>query len=283
MENSFSVIGGDTRNCELAKMLANEGNKVYVYGLEKSNLKEQDVENIEICDHLEDAIYKGNIVIGPIPFTRDGELLNSPLANNKIEIDDFASWLNNKALFAGSIPDKFYNITENTKVIITDLMKIEELAVLNIIATAEGAISKIIENTDFNLQSSNVLIIGFGRIGKILSNKLRLLGANVTCSARKQTDLAWIEAYGYKPVNTYNLENLENYNIIINTIPYIILKKEQLQKVTKDCLLLELASKPGGFDLQAVEQLGLNYVPALGLPGKIAAKTSAKFLKNFIL
>ena len=283
MENSFSVIGGDTRNCELAKMLANEGNQVYVYGLEKSNLKEQDVENIEICDHLEDAIYKGNIVIGPIPFTRDGELLNSPLANNKIEIDDFASWLNNKALFAGSIPDKFYNITENTKVIITDLMKIEELAVLNIIATAEGAISKIIENTYFNLQSSNVLIIGFGRIGKILSNKLRLLGANVTCSARKQTDLAWIEAYGYKPVNTYNLENLENYNIIINTIPYIILKKEQLQKVTKDCLLLELASKPGGFDLQAVEQLGLNYVPALGLPGKIAAKTSAKFLKNFIL
>ena len=75
-------------------------------------------------------------------------------------------------------------------------------------------------------------------------------------------------------------------DFINNNQKYIIkniLKKEQLQKVTKDCLLLELASKPGGFDLQAVEQLGLNYVPALGLPGKIAAKTSAKFLKNFIL
>lgn len=283
MENSFSIIGGDTRNCELAKMLANEGNQVYVYGLEKSNLGEQAIENVEICNTLEDAICQGNIIIGPIPFTRDGELLNSPLANNKIELNDFASWLDNKLLYAGNIPEKFYTMSKDIKVIINDLMKIEELAVLNIIATAEGAISKIIENTDFNLQSSNVLIIGFGRIGKILSNKLRLLGANVTCSARKQTDLAWIEAYGYKPVNTYKLENLERYNVIINTIPYIILKKELLKKVSKDCLLLELASKPGGFDLQAVEKLGLNYVPALGLPGKIAAKTSAKFLKNFIL
>ena len=282
MNNSFSVVGGDARNVELAKMLANDGHEVYVYGLEKSTLGEQDVKNIEICNTLEEALYNGNIVIGPIPFSRDGEILNAPLSNNVIEIEDFASWLDNKALFAGSISDDFYNIVKNVKVVVTDLMKIEELAVLNIIATAEGAISQIIENTDFNVQSSNVLIVGFGRIGKILSNKLRLLGANVTCSARKQTDLAWIEAYGYKAMDTFNLENLEEYNIIINTVPHMIFEKDQLEKINKSCLLLELASKPGGFDLETIENLGLNYVPALGLPGKVAAKSSAGFIKDCI-
>lgn len=282
MNNSFSVIGGDARNVELAKMLANDGHEVYVYGLEKSTLVEQDVKNIEICNTLEEALYNGNIVIGPIPFSRDGEILNAPLSNNVIEIEDFASWLDNKALFAGSISDDFYNIVKNVKVVVTDLMKIEELAVLNIIATAEGAISQIIEKTDFNLQSSNVLIVGFGRIGKILSNKLRLLGANVTCSARKQTDLAWIEAYGYKAMDTFNLENLEEYNIIINTVPHMIFGKDQLEKINKSCLLLELASRPGGFDLETIENLGLNYVPALGLPGKVAAKSSAGFIKDCI-
>ena len=282
MSNTFSIIGGDTRNVELAKMLANDDNLVYVFGLDNTNLEDEKTKKIEIFNTLEDAIYQGNIVIGPIPFTRNGETLNSPLSSIKIEIEDFASWLDKKLLFAGSIPEEFYQITKNTKVLITDLMKIEELAILNIIATAEGAISKIIENTATNLQGSNVLIIGFGRIGKILSKKLEVLGAKVTCSARKQTDLAWIEAYGYKSVNTYNLENLKQYDIIINTVPHIIFKQEQLQQINKNCLLLELASNPGGFDLEIVKNLNLNYVPALGLPGKVAPKATANFIKNAI-
>ena len=282
MSKLFSVIGGDFRNVELAKMLAKDGNKVFVFGLDNIRNEELDVNNIEICNSLEDAITQSNIVIGPVPFSRDGENLNSPLSDNKIQLEDFASWLDDKALFAGSISENFYNMTKNVSVLITDLMKIEEIAILNIIATAEGAISKIIENTKTNLQGSKVLIIGFGRIGKILSKKLELLGAKVTCSARKTIDLAWIEAYGYKKINTYNLENIKDYDIIINTVPHIIFNKELLEQVDKECLLLELASKPGGFDLDAINVLNLNYVPALGLPGKVASKSSAKYIKNCI-
>ena len=36
MSTSFSIIGGDLRTIKLAKMLANEGNKIYTYGLEKA-------------------------------------------------------------------------------------------------------------------------------------------------------------------------------------------------------------------------------------------------------
>ena len=36
MKNKLAVIGGDLRIAKLAIMLANDGNEVYVYGLEKS-------------------------------------------------------------------------------------------------------------------------------------------------------------------------------------------------------------------------------------------------------
>ena len=282
MINTFSVIGGDSRNIELAKILAQDENKVSVYGLEKHNKEINDIKNIEICNSLGDAIEQSNIVIGPIPFSRDGETMNSPFSNVEIDLEDFASWLDKKILFAGSIPEKFYKIAKDTQAVITDIMKIEEIAILNIIATAEGAICKIIEETDVNLQGSNVLIIGFGRIGKILSKKLETLGAKVTCSARKQEDLAWIEAYGYNVMNTYNLQNLDKFDVIINTVPYIIFNKKILEQIDKHCLLLELASSPGGFDLDYIKKTNLKYIPALGLPGKVAPKASANYIKNFI-
>ena len=79
MSNVFSVISGDRRNVELAKMLAGDGNQVFVFGLDNINQEELKMVNIEIGDSLEDAIFQSNVVIGPIPFSRDGEYLNSPL------------------------------------------------------------------------------------------------------------------------------------------------------------------------------------------------------------
>ena len=50
------------------------------------------------------------------------------------------------------------------------------------------------------------MVCGFGRIGKILCNRLKNLGAKVYCTARKETDLAWIREAGYIPLNYIELE-----------------------------------------------------------------------------
>ena len=76
---------------------------------------------------------------------------------------------------------------------IIDIMKCEELAVLNSISTAEGAIQIAMEETNHTLHDSNILILGFGRIGKVLAKMLNAIGANVYCEARKNEDLAWIK------------------------------------------------------------------------------------------
>ena len=53
-------------------------------------------------------------------------------------------------------------------------------------ATSEAALAILIENTEKTLFGSNILIIGYGRIAKILAEYLKALKANVTVCARKE-------------------------------------------------------------------------------------------------
>lgn len=278
----FAIIGGDLRIVKLADMLAKEENTIYVYGLEKAeDLKEN--SKIIKCDTIKKAIQDVEIVIGPIPFSTNGNTLNAPFAENEITIRKMMNEINAKVLIAGGISPEIYGMANDEYVEIIDIMKREELAVLNTIATAEGTIEIIIENTNKILHGSEVLILGFGRIGKVLARKLAGLSAKVTCAARKDEDIAWIQAYGHKATNINSIgENLKKFDIIINTVPHMILTEEKLQNVKQECLLIDLASNPGGIDKKAVKSKRLKFIWALSLPGKVAPTTSAEFIKETI-
>ena len=282
MKNKLAVIGGDLRIAKLAIMLANDGNEVYVYGLEKSEeIRRQ--KNIIQCDTIRKAIDDVEIVIGPIPFSSNGNTINMPFSDKEITIREMMHNINAKVLIAGSILPEVYEMANDEYIEIIDIMKREELAVLNTIATAEGTIQVAIENTNRILHGSEVLILGFGRIGKVLARKLAGLSVKVTCAARKDEDLAWIQAYGHKATNINSIgENLKLYDIIINTVPHIILTEQKLEYVKKETLLIDLASNPGGIDKKAIKDRNLKFVWALSLPGKVAPTTSAEFIKNTI-
>ena len=157
------------------------------------------------------------------------------------------------------------------------------LIVVPLLENGIGPIQIAIENTNKIIHGSNVLILGFGRIGKVLARKLAGLSVKVTCAARKDEDLAWIQAYGHKATNINNLgENLKEYDIIINTIPHMILTEQKLKNVKKECLLIDLASNPGGIDKKAIKDMNLKLIWALSLPGKVAPTTSAEFIKETI-
>lgn len=275
MINKISIIGGDLRIIKLAEMLEEEGVEVFTYGLEKAE------EDIVKCQTLEEAASKSNIILGPIPFSSNGKTINSPFGNKKITVEDFLTAISGKTLIAGAIKQEIYTIAEENDIELIDIAKREELAVLNAVSTAEGIIKIAIEETPRNLHGSNILILGFGRIGKVLSNMLKGLGVNVSCEARKNSDLAWIKAYGYEPISISNLkENLNKFDIIINTIPYIILDKDNLENVRKDAVVIDLASNPGGVDRDAIKEKQIKYIWALSLPGKVSPITSAEFIKE---
>lgn len=275
---NISIVGGDLRIIRLAEMYAQEGKNVYIYGLEKYFL-ESNLPNIELCQSLKEAVINSDIVISGMPFSKDGENVNSPFSSSQIKIKDLKNELNNKTFIAGEIPKDFYD--EEIKNV--DLLQIDELTILNAIPTVEGAIKIAIEAREETIHESNVLICGFGRIGKILCNRFKALGANVYCAARKDTDLAWIREKRYFPLRYVELcDYAPKFNIVINTVPTIIIKEKELDCLNKDVLIIDVASAPGGIDKEYAEKKKIKVITALGIPGKEMPKTAASYIKKII-
>ena len=268
MKQKFLILGGDLRSVKLAEMLIKDNNKVFAYGLEKSE-DIQENSQIDKISNLQSAIEKVDIIIGPTPFSSNGETINSPYAKDEIKIEQLLKANKQKIFISGGIKESIKEQLEEKYLKVIDVMKREELAILNTIATAEGTIKLAIENTDKILQGASVLILGFGRVAKIVASKFSLLSTKVTCAARKISDLAWIEAYGYNSININDiLYELKDFDIIINTVPQIIIKEKELKHMKPDVLLIDLASKPGGIEGTKAIQMGLKYIWALAIPRK---------------
>lgn len=282
MKDRYLVLGGDLRNVKLAGMLADDGNKVYSFGQERSD-EVLDDGRIEKCSSLKQALEKSQVIIAPVPFSGNSENINTPFSDEKIMIDELLKNNKGKIFISGSIKDDIKKRLDENYMQVVDIMKRDELAILNTIATAEGTIEVAIKNTDKILQGSRVLVLGFGRVGKIVANKFSKLSAIVTCAARKVSDLAWIKAYGYNSLNINDmLYDLNEFDIIINTVPQTIIKERELKHMDSEVLLIDLASAPGGIDGKIAANMGLKFIWALALPGRIAPSSSAKFIKDTV-
>lgn len=283
MKNKISIIGGDLRIVNLAQLMQNDGNEILVYGMESS---EEIMENKNIikCKTIDEAVKSSDIIIGSIPFSNDDNIMYAPFSKNNIMISELIENKNrNKRFIAGGINEKSYELLSSSYGGVIDVMKREELVILNTIATAEGAIEVAIRNTDTILLGSKVLVLGFGRVGKVVARKFYEMSAKVTCAARRKTDLAWIRAFGYDDIDINSLgKDIEKYDIIINTVPQIIVNKDLMKFMKKDVLMIDLASNPGGINREHAKELDLKLVWALALPGKVAPITSAHFIKETI-
>lgn len=282
MKDRYLVLGGDLRNVKLAGMLADDGNKVYSFGQERSD-EVLDDGRIEKCSSLKQALEKSQVIIAPVPFSGNSENINTPFSDEKIMIEELLKNNKGKIFISGSIKDDIKKKLDENYMQVVDIMKRDDLAILNTIATAEGTIEVAIKNTDKILQGSRVLVLGFGRVGKIVANKFSKLSAIVTCAARKVSDLAWIKAYGYNSLNINDmLYDLNEFDIIINTVPQTIIKERELKHMDSEVLLIDLASTPGGIDGKMATSMGLKFIWALALPGRIAPSSSAKFIKDTV-
>lgn len=276
--DNFGVIGGDKRQIAMAKSILSDGYNVYTSGFEKINL-----ETGIIKSKIDEVILKCKYIILPLPTTTKDFYLNAPYADEKIKIDDaFARRMYGKKVFCG-MSDKLIPTSSIWQDInLYDYSKREEFAVNNAVPTAEGAIEIAMHEYSGTINGSRCLVAGFGRIGKVLCKMLNGLGAKVTVSARKPKDLAWINILGYESILTSDICNENEYDIIFNTIPSIVFDAHTLAKSAQKAIVIDLASYPGGVDLNAAKRLKVNVISALSLPGKVAPKAAGEIIKNTI-
>lgn len=276
MINTFGVIGGDERMKYLAQSIAADGYPVCVCGLEKLGTCRGAAE----CD-LPQLAAKSSVILLPLPATKDGLFLNAPYAENEIRLDDdFSRLFMHKTVCGGMLQRLTASSSLWREIEPEDYYRREELAVGNAIPTAEGAVGIAIREYPGTINGAKCLITGFGRIGKNLAIILRGMGAEVFCAARKKADLMQMRAFGVQPL-TYR-EIGRRFDLIFNTVPAKVLTSPVLMQQTRDTLIIELASAPGGTDLKRAEELHLHVIDAPSLPGRVAPKTAAEYIKEAV-
>ena len=272
------VVGGDLRQAKLAQLLHNDGHAVHTYALEQA------VETTPEPQSDLAGVCLADCVVLPLPVSGEGGTLNAPLSQERHPLTQILDALHpGQIICAGKVDAALQTMAAERGLTLHDYFAREELAVANAVPTVEGAVQIAMEELPITLHGARVLVIGYGRLGKLLAHRLNLLGSRVSVSARKWSDLAWAEAYGYGVEQTDRLDGwLCSYDLIVNTVPAPVLGAERLRELKPDCLVIDLASKPGGVDMEAARQLGVHVVWALSLPGKAAPVTAGKAILNTI-
>ncbi len=140
------------------------------------------------------------------------------------------------------------------------------------------------EQTEFTIQGSKCLVIGCGRIGMLLAQKLYALNADVTVSARSARDFARLAVSGLSVMDTRKLAgNLSDFDILFNTVPAPILGALELSSVKSPCLMIDLASLPGGIAADTPVPATCKVIHALSLPGRVAPLSAAQAIHDVVL
>jgi dipicolinate synthase subunit A len=270
------VAGGDPRQAALAALLADDGHSVHTYALEQGAGTK--------CELSLDGADRADCVVLPLPAAGADGKLNTPLSADSHELPEVLDALRpGQLVCAGMAGEGLKRMAEERDLVLRDYFAREELAVLNAIPTAEGAIQIAMEELPITLHDARVLVVGCGRLGKALAPRLRALGARVWVSARRYEQRAAAESMGLGSEGVDHLPDwLCSYDLVFNTVPARILGVEELAALKEGALVIDLASRPGGVDMDAAAALGVRVIWALSLPGKVAPVTSGRYIKDTI-
>lgn len=271
MENTFAVLGGDQRQLYLARALAEDGYSVLLGGMDRA----PDTFGLPQAP-LPLLVRRCGTLVLPLPVSRDGRTLNAPYGEDPILLDAaFLRMTEGLRVFGGML-GRWKDAPASWR----DYYTREELTAGNAFLTAEGAVALAVEEWPGTLGGARCLTAGFGRIGKALCGMLLGMGAQVFCAVRKPAHWAAIRAMGCVPLS-YS-EACRPFDLLFNTVPARVLGEEVLELQSREALLMELASPPGGFDREAAKRLGLRVLDAPSLPGRLSPKAAGELIKTTI-
>ncbi len=243
---NFWVIGGDMRQAKLAELLADDGHTVHTLALDKA----PELSGVMAEKGLAQAALADCVVL-PLPAEVEEGSINCLLASVPLATAQVIAALRpGQIVCAGRISPALAQIAQERGLLLHDYFQREELAIANAVPTAEGAVQIAMEELPITLHGARVLVVGYGRVGKLVAHRFSVLGARVSVAARKFSDLAWAETMGYGVEQIGRLAGwLCSYDLVINTVPARTLGEQELKDLKPGCLVVDLASKPGGVDV----------------------------------
>lgn len=263
------IIGGDNRFISLEKTLKDNNFKV-----ETSYLNSND-ENLKSLNDFD-------IIFLPIPFSKNN-FLNAPFYHKNITTESiFSSLKNFKGKIIGGFDKNSEETLKNMNLNFKNILKDEKFTLINAIITAEGTIEKLIHESEESLFELKVCITGYGRVSKSLARRLKPLCKELVVYNNPSINFVYAQIDNIKVRHLDNFKNEgKNFNIIINTIPSLIIDKKVLNTLNENTLIMDLASLPGGVDFEYAKEIGIITHHYLGVPGKVSSKSSSNAIFNY--
>lgn len=243
MDNNFLITGNDEKMKSCKKRL----NELRI----KADCFEKNTPLTAIGEYE-------NIIL-PLP-----TVINGKIAGMELTPNEFNSFLNkNQTVFCGNIAPESFPCRAFS------YYSDEEFLIKNSRLTAQGTLRIILDNIKTDLSVISVAVIGYGKCGREICKLLKNTGADVTSFSRRTETLALSKNDGLKAQKCSKINAvLQNYDIIVNTVPCNIIDNSTLEQLSSDTVYVEVASKPYGIDIAAAEKFNFRYVPAPALPGR---------------
>ena len=287
-ETRIAVLGGDARQRFAAKKLMEDGYSVSVWGL--GNLGMQGLGAVA-CADWRAAVSNADVLLLPLPVSVDGVRLNCPMQGpaESVRLSLLPDAFGGRMILGGRIPEALRDLATKKGKICTDYFDSELLQLKNALPTAEGAIFVAMGELPVTLDGIQAAVVGYGRIGSLLAEKLMALGVRVTVLARRREALQHAALRHHKGIllrcedGYRGLDDLPaDCRVIFNTVPERIFAGDALEKLPKDCLFVDLASAPGGIDFAEAEKKGIRALWATALPGKYSPETAGVMIAETI-
>ncbi len=271
MIRTITVIGGDSRQLYMSGYLKEKGYDVKIFGCEHGKYP----EDVKGCESIDKAVLS-DVLILPLPVSKNGNLLNTPLSSEEIKLREITERINDRHIvFYGMGSPPFSKNVQARALYSCDYFNIESLIYKNAMLTSEGILSIVLEKLPVTVFGLKAAITGYGRIGAFTAEKLMSLGAEVTVFARDEmqqikASLKGIRAYGISDIS----ELAQNFDVIINTVPSLVVDRNTVSLSNSGCVFIEAASAPYGINSDACALYGRTLIKAFSLPGKTAPKSA---------
>ena len=253
----YLIIGGDGRFARLTRLLARRGAQVGVLGRDAA---------------------PGVRAVGEEALGRAKRIVSNWPPRGEVTGEALLAAAGNARLYLCG-PGHPGNVGNN----IADLWADEALLQRNTALTAEGAVSAAMRASDRALRDLRCLVIGWGRIGRSLTELLVPLCAGVTVASRSEAGRHRAVERGAEAVDTAHIAGaLQGHGLVFNTAPGMVLDGDALRHADRDAMIVDLASPPYGVDLAAAWSLGLRAWREPGLPGRYCPESAALALLEAI-
>ncbi len=263
MAQSILIIGGDKRQLALADMLRSKGHSVKLQGFHKLGFQDE-------------TIVSPAYIFLPVPYRNPDGSIKMPYSEKRLTLDDIVSWYPKSIYLLGGY-DAAARDAFGGQVRYVDLMDNEAYQIKNALLTTQAAVCALLQMSETALCDLKCVVVGYGRISKFLCRLLKAHRAQVTATARKESDLALIEAEGMHAVHTKHLSRIVgDADVIFNTVPYHVFGQEELKMIRANAVVMELASPPYGMDLKLAQELGVSVQVEQGLPGRYFPVSAAR-------